>query len=384
MNENKPKVFISYSHEDEEWKDLIRKYFDASELFDMWDDRDIELGDKWFDEIKKAITEADIAILLISIEFLNSSFIKNEEVPRLLNKDTSNIKIIPIVISSVFLENHKWLSQFQGYPKNLKPLDSFKVDNNIPFKKCPKTRNEINNFVKKIYGEYSSSYLNKEKFDNKVVVEENENELLDSTLDKEEQHKVDINNINIIKDNKKLGTITIKTVPVEVEGRILNVSIYPVTFEEYDLFCENNGIAKVDDEEWGRKSRPVINISWYNANLYCKWLEKLTDKSYRLPSVNEWKIIAKLNLPDGKLLDYISCKENTRKKTDIVGEKICGKKGIYSMPGNIYEWSNTKENNSIVVKGGSFRNKLDSFSLENSILVLPFDSNDNLGFRIVS
>jgi hypothetical protein len=56
-----PSIFISYSHADEEWKDRVVKQFRVLESeghFDVWDDRQIAVGDDWYPEIEKALNEA--------------------------------------------------------------------------------------------------------------------------------------------------------------------------------------------------------------------------------------------------------------------------------------------------------------------------------------
>ncbi|MEM9723237.1 MAG: SUMF1/EgtB/PvdO family nonheme iron enzyme, partial [Bacteroidota bacterium] len=65
-----------------------------------------------------------------------------------------------------------------------------------------------------------------------------------------------------------------------------------VTFEQYDYFCEQTKREKPDDKGWGRSTRPVINISWYDADAYCKWLSVQTGRSYRLPTEAEWEYAA--------------------------------------------------------------------------------------------
>ena len=106
-----------------------------------------------------------------------------------------------------------------------------------------------------------------------------------------QQYKVNKEVIEIIKDGQKLGEITIKTVPITMEdGKILNVSIYPVTFEEYDWFCEDIGKQenKPYSEGFGRGRNPVINISWNNAISYCRWLSEKDNNIYRLLTFDEW------------------------------------------------------------------------------------------------
>ncbi len=75
---DKPTVFISYSHKDELWKDLLMKQLGVLErqgLLDVWEDREIEAGADWFEEIEKALIKADAAILMITPDFLISEFI---------------------------------------------------------------------------------------------------------------------------------------------------------------------------------------------------------------------------------------------------------------------------------------------------------------------
>jgi formylglycine-generating enzyme required for sulfatase activity len=64
---------------------------------------------------------------------------------------------------------------------------------------------------------------------------------------------------------------------------------YPVTFAEYDRYCEKKGIEKPSDQGWGRGRRPVINVSWYDVVAYCEWLSQQTGHTYRLPTEAEWE-----------------------------------------------------------------------------------------------
>jgi hypothetical protein len=50
----KPAVFISYSHKDEQWKDLLRPHLKmlGDDRIAIWDDRKIDPGGEWFVEIQ--------------------------------------------------------------------------------------------------------------------------------------------------------------------------------------------------------------------------------------------------------------------------------------------------------------------------------------------
>ena len=96
------KIFISYSHKDEKWKNRLAKQLNVLQMqaeLDVWDDRRIRAGDDWYDEIKKAINDADAAVLMISADFLTSDFILKEEVPVLLQRRSKEgMNVFPLIV----------------------------------------------------------------------------------------------------------------------------------------------------------------------------------------------------------------------------------------------------------------------------------------------
>ena len=71
------------------------------------------------------------------------------------------------------------------------------------------------------------------------------------------------------------------------------VGKYEVTFEEYDQFAQAMNRTRPTDRGWGRGRRPVINVSWNDAQAYVQWLSKVTGAKYRLPSEAEWEYLAR-------------------------------------------------------------------------------------------
>lgn len=43
------------------------------------------------------------------------------------------------------------------------------------------------------------------------------------------------------------------------------------------------------DQGWGKGSRPAITMTWQAAEVYCRWLSKVTGRKYRLPTEAEWE-----------------------------------------------------------------------------------------------
>jgi len=122
----KPTVFISYSHKDEEWKDRLVPHLGVLQqegCLKVWEDRQIDGGDDWLPEIEEAINCAHVAVLMISANFLTSKFILKKEVARLLERrSTDGLRVIPLIVKPCAWKKISWLSSIQGRPKDGRPL----------------------------------------------------------------------------------------------------------------------------------------------------------------------------------------------------------------------------------------------------------------------
>lgn len=135
---NAPSIFISYSHKDEKWKDRLRTHLKVLELngrISIWDDRDIDVGGEWYDEIRGAMDRAAVAVCLISADYLASDFCHKEEIPHLLGlrKDKGMI-LIPILLRPCPWKAVPWLKKTQMLPRDGKSVSKdFKGDEDEVF-----------------------------------------------------------------------------------------------------------------------------------------------------------------------------------------------------------------------------------------------------------
>jgi hypothetical protein len=134
----KPMVFICYSHKDEAWKNRLMSHLGVLQhegYLDIWDDTRIEAGDDWYPEIQKAIGSANVAIMLISADFLTSKFILTEEVPRLLERrKNEGLHVFPVIFKPCAWQHIQWLTRMQARPKDGRVIsggDEHQIDTDL-------------------------------------------------------------------------------------------------------------------------------------------------------------------------------------------------------------------------------------------------------------
>jgi hypothetical protein len=128
MTEVRSQVFISYSHKDKRWLDLLHtnlKPLTRGRRIELWDDTRIKAGAPWREEIAKALATAKAAVLLVSPDFLASDFISAREIPRLLKaaKD-EGLKILWLAVRSSVYQNTE-IERYQALNDPSRPLALF-------------------------------------------------------------------------------------------------------------------------------------------------------------------------------------------------------------------------------------------------------------------
>ncbi len=126
------------------------------------------------------------------------------------------------------------------------------------------------------------------------------------------------------------------------------LSRYEVTFAQYDRFAKDTGRPLPDDERWGRGSRPVINVTWHDAQAYTQWLAEQTGQPYRLPTEAEWEYAARAGSTttffwgNRPTFGYAVCDECGSdwdgRQSAPVGSLRANAWGLYDMSGNVSEW----------------------------------------------
>lgn len=142
----------------------------------------------------------------------------------------------------------------------------------------------------------------------------------------------------------------------QVQVPAFSLSKTEVTFALYDLCVASSSCYYVPpDEGWGRGNRPVINLSYQDiSQQFLPWLNKLTGRSYRLPSEAEWEYAARAGTSseygwgqnascdlarfDGGAASPCWAKEGKNRGSLPVQSFKANGFGLFDMHGNVWEW----------------------------------------------
>lgn len=126
------KVFISYSHKDASYLTRLHAhlaYYERNGLVDYWDDTRLSVGDDWEQKIADAIQHACVCILLVSADYLASSYVAEKELPHMFARARNDGARIFTVVLSPCGFNRTGLRQFQAINDASRPLTAMSRHN---------------------------------------------------------------------------------------------------------------------------------------------------------------------------------------------------------------------------------------------------------------
>jgi TIR domain len=126
LNEAPPAtIFVSYARIDNEGTDLNKRWLDRLVVFlkpniqedlILWNDKQLKTGEVWYETIQSKLKSAKAVILLISPEFLGSDFIRDTELPIILQRHADGqLKIFPLILRPCGFQHAKYK---YPHPKN--------------------------------------------------------------------------------------------------------------------------------------------------------------------------------------------------------------------------------------------------------------------------
>ena len=72
-------------------------------LIETWSDRELDAGDEWVREISDNLESANIVLLLVSIDFINSEYCYDIELERALELHAEgSAVVVPVILRTVY------------------------------------------------------------------------------------------------------------------------------------------------------------------------------------------------------------------------------------------------------------------------------------------
>jgi formylglycine-generating enzyme required for sulfatase activity/serine/threonine protein kinase len=206
--------------------------------------------------------------------------------------------------------------------------------------------------------------------------------------------------------------------------------IHEVTRKEFGVFVKNKGAAFSVSNSWEPMDEsvsidvagtlPVVNVSWEEADAFCRWLTEWErnqgllhpQQQYRIPTDTEWDLavlfstgssIASDSFPWGNrpgtrsVGNYGSVRFMEGEREVVlsdpfpslapVGQFSSNRFGLFDLGGNVREWclvSGPSNSDQRMARGGSWKDEDRSRILSEFRESLPADArHDDLGFRVV-
>ncbi|MEC9340807.1 MAG: SUMF1/EgtB/PvdO family nonheme iron enzyme [Pseudomonadota bacterium] len=195
-----------------------------------------------------------------------------------------------------------------------------------------------------------------------------------------------------------------------VEVKPFAIGRFEVTFADYRRFTAAAKTSDPADAGWGHADRPVINVSWNDAQAYAAWLSRQTGETYRLPSEAEWEYAARAGTPDDywwgitmktDAANCWGCGSALGEQTVPVGSFAANPWGLADTAGNVAEWvadcyhptySGAPADGSAwvdpgcterVVRGGSWNGTAEAARVTKRMALAADAQRDFVGFRLV-
>jgi len=400
------KTFICYAHQDRKIvEDMLKhlKPLERKKNIEIWDDGQIQAGQDWDTSIKEKLETAQLILLFVSVDFIDSEYIEKTELKTALERHAQQeVTIVPIIVRACSWQDYFDIGKFMALPKNAKPIISAAT------RIIDDVLHEVTLGIKKVALEIlkrgNAQYPTKtEPVSQKLNVAQSE------IKGKRLTQTTSTNSNNVPTQQVPQPEMELVNGGVFVMEKDFSVILsdyfigkYPVTQKFWKDIMGNNPSRFIESE-----FSPVEMVTWDDTQEFIEKLNELfPNQYYRLPTEAEWAFAAQGgNLSKGyefagsNMVEEVAWfYKNAIDKTQPVGLKKKNELGIYDMSGNVWEWcydwyddfpSTSKQDYSgppsgsyRVIRGGSWLNypQICRISFRNGSA--PDNRNGSLGFRL--
>mgnify|MGYP001204867957 CR=1 FL=1 len=354
-----PRIFIAYARKDADLLEELRIHLrplERTKRAIIWYDGNIEPGAVWEEAIKKNLHAAEIILLLLSANAIDSDYFYDKEMADALERHTrGEARVVPLIIRPCAWRATP-LAKLQALPKDAKPVTSWK-DRDDAWNDAVEAllvlieEREMNVFREK---EAAAQRLrDAAAASHQKPIEEKERPEAAARRKKEEEARRALDPFYDLMIPIKGGAFQMG----DEHGDLWDACrpVHHVTLQDFHL-CKH----PVTQAQWravmgadppqlkfkGCDDCPVEGVTWNDAQAFIKQLNEKTGAHYRLPTEAEWEYAARGGNVSRKT-KYAGSNDLSEVawytsifggKTQPVMQKKANELGLYDMSGNVREW----------------------------------------------
>jgi formylglycine-generating enzyme required for sulfatase activity len=362
--EQNPKDLLTY------WRNGLQFECEVEFWYDRDEDEGLRGGDVWRKRIFDEIARADVGVLLITQEFVQSGFIRREELPCMVGRaERGEMELVPVLVEPAEWEELE-LASFQLTPGRPTPLLQFLSEHEQHFKTA---------MLEVLKSLKAKARRVRQRRDGAPTTAKKEPVALPAASPPAVPAKPAAPASSVIPRPDMAGVISRLGIPAErlmvndKDGSVLvlvpegefwagenppfkvrlpayYIGLTTVTKAQYARFLKESGYAEPAPGTLYWRSRdfrhdlaehPVVSVSWDDAKAYCDWA------GLRLPSELEWEKASRgtdgRQFPWGNVWDESRCR-NAKNRGNEETAPVLGyvdgasPRGCLQMSGNVREW----------------------------------------------
>ena len=121
-------LFASYAHQDTSLQGELKEHLRPLQrdgLIELWPDRDMSAGTGWEQQSSELLQTAQIILLLVSIDYLNSDYCSGVEMKQALERhERGEVRVVPILLRPCLWKTSP-LGNLQVLPGNGQPVTTW-------------------------------------------------------------------------------------------------------------------------------------------------------------------------------------------------------------------------------------------------------------------